>query len=208
MWPSSMRPAPSIIDNGVGGIDKFGNNDVAGHCYALIASLTGNYGKRGTGCGIYGYHVTPLRGGAWRMAAARGHGAGAEPPGLLRRGEGRRYPRRDVLRRYPPQKAANWNKTLEWLDSLDFVCLADIYHSSVTDFVDLVLPCAASSGNAPIPWAASSVPMPHLGQFEGARSAVRKQSRTSTSKGIAEAMGLGDLFRPMARVRPGASDHR
>ena len=44
----------SIIDNGVGGIDKFGNNDVAGHCYALIASLTGNYGKRGTGCGIYG----------------------------------------------------------------------------------------------------------------------------------------------------------
>ena len=45
---------PSIIDNGVGGIDKFGNNDVAGHCYALIASLTGNYGKRGTGCGIYG----------------------------------------------------------------------------------------------------------------------------------------------------------
>ena len=26
----------------------------------------------------------------------------------------------------PTQKAANWNKTLEWLDSLDFVCLADI----------------------------------------------------------------------------------
>jgi len=40
----------------------------------------------------------------------------------------------------PTQKAANWNKTLEWIDSLDFVCLADIYHSSVTDFVDLVLP--------------------------------------------------------------------
>ena len=47
----------SIICNGVGGIDKFSNNDIAGHCYALIASLTGNYGKRGTGCGIYHYHT-------------------------------------------------------------------------------------------------------------------------------------------------------
>ncbi|MFQ9741662.1 MAG: hypothetical protein ACLRX5_03730 [Slackia sp.] len=29
--------------------------------YALIASLTGNYGKRGTGCGIYHYHTSCLR---------------------------------------------------------------------------------------------------------------------------------------------------
>ena len=36
---------------------------------------------------------------------------------------------------------------------LDFVCVADIYHSSVVDYVDLVLPCAASS-SAPTAWAA------------------------------------------------------
>lgn len=90
---------PSIICNSVGGIDKFYNNDVAGHCYALIASLTGNYGKRGTGLRHLRLPCDPLRGGAGRLGAARGHGAG-EHSGLLRCGEGQRRSRRDVLRRY------------------------------------------------------------------------------------------------------------
>ena len=54
---------PSIIANGVGGIDKYNNNDVAGHAYAVLASLTGNYGKRGTGCGFFHFNPTPYNAG-------------------------------------------------------------------------------------------------------------------------------------------------
>ena len=50
--------------------------------------------------------------------------------------------RNEVLRPDEAQSAAGFLELLqgEAGDSLDFVCLADIYHSSVTDFVDLVLP--------------------------------------------------------------------
>lgn len=94
----------------------------------------------------------------------------------------------------PTQKAANWNKTLEWLDSLDFVCLADIYHSSVTDFVDLVLPvcskfeCADSVGG--IKCANAHI----LANLKVLDPLFESKSDFYIEKGIAEAMGLGDLF--------------
>ena len=124
----------------MGGIDKFFNNDIAGHCYALIASLTGNYGKRGTGCGIYHYHtvLSEAKLGAWKLPENR-------KPTPSKKGFYDIVNTDDVhaamfFGDIPTQKAANWAKTQRWLDSLDFVCLADIYHSSVVDYVDLVLP--------------------------------------------------------------------
>lgn len=185
---------PSIIDNGVGGIDKFGNNDVAGHCYALIASLTGNYGKRGTGCGIYGYHVTPYEAalGAWPLP--EGMAPAPSPQGFYDVVKGDAIHGAMFFGDIPTQKAANWNKTLEWLDSLDFVCLADIYHSSVTDFVDLVLPvcskfeCADSVGG--IKCANAHI----LANLKVLDPLFESKSDFYIEKGIAEAMGLGDLF--------------
>ena len=186
---------PSIICNGVGGIDKFGNSDVAGHCYALIASLTGNYGKRGTGCGIYGYHVTnySVTLGSWplpeNLAPAK------SPLGFY-----------DVVQKddtvhaamffgdIPTQKAANWSKTAEWLKSLDFVALADIYHSSVVDYVDLVLPvcskfeCADSVGGVKC---ANGYILENQKILD---PLFESKSDFYIEKGIAEAMGLGDLY--------------
>ena len=100
---------PSIIDNGVGGIDKFGNNDVAGHCYALIASLTGNYGKRGTGCGIYGYHVTPYEAalGAWPLP--EGMAPAPSPQGFYDVVKGDAIHGAMFFGDIPTQKAANWD---------------------------------------------------------------------------------------------------
>ena len=89
---------------------------------------------------------------------------------------------------------ANWNKTLEWLDSLDFVCLADINHSSVTDFVDLVLPvcskfeCADSVGG--IKCANAHI----LANLKVLDPLFESKSDFYIEKGIAEAMGLGALF--------------
>lgn len=132
---------PSIIANGVGGIDKYYNNDVAGHCYAVLASLTGNYGKRGTGLGFYQFNPTPYNAGLGGWNLPEGYGPSPSPVEFY----DLMYKENNVhaamfFGDIPTQKAANWNKTLEWIDSLDFICLADIYHSSVADFVDIILP--------------------------------------------------------------------
>lgn len=186
---------PSIICNGVGGIDKYGNNDVAGHAYALVASLTGNYGKRGTGCGIYCYHVTPYNAtlGTWPLP----EGAKTTPStmGFY-----------DIVQKpnnvhaafffgdIPTQKAANWNKTRAWLESLDFVALADIYHSSVADYVDLVLPvcskfeCADEVGG--IKCANAHI----LENQKVIDPLFESKSDFYIEKGIAEAMGLGQYY--------------
>lgn len=132
---------PSIIANGVGGIDKYWNNDVAGHCYAVLASLTNNYGRRGTGLGFYQFNPTPYNAalGGWKLP--EGYAPAPSPVAFY-----------DLMSKennvhaamffgdVPTQKAGNWNETLEWINTLDFICLADIYHSSVADFCDIILP--------------------------------------------------------------------
>lgn len=184
---------PSIICNGVGGIDKFGNSDIAGHCYALIASLTGNYGKRGTGLGIYCYHTSPYEAALGGWALPEEYHVTA-PMGFY-----------DVVKTdavhaamffgdIPTQKASNWNQTLAWLDSLDFVALADIYASSVVDYVDLVLPVCSKfecpenvggvkNGNGYI-----------LQNQKVLEPLFDSKSDFYIERGIAEAMGLGDLM--------------
>ncbi|OUO90991.1 hypothetical protein B5F41_10960 [Gordonibacter sp. An232A] len=186
---------PSVICNGVGGIDKFGNNDVAGHCYALIASLTNNYGRRGTGCGIYGYHVTPheVQMGSWPLP--EGCAPAESPLGFY-----------DVVQKdstvrtalffgdIPTQKAANWAKTEEWLKSLDFVAVADIYRSSVMDYVDVVLPvcskfeCADAVGGVKC---ANGYIMENQKVVD---PLFDSKSDFYIERGIAEAMGFGDLY--------------
>lgn len=184
---------PSIICNSVGGIDKFYNNDVAGHCYALIASLTGNYGKRGTGCGIYGYHVTPYEAalGAWVLPEGM---APVSTQGFFDVVKDNAVHGAMFFGDIPTQKAANWNKTLEWIDSLDFVALADIYHSSVADFVDLVLPVCSKFECADEVGGVKCANAHILANLKVLDPLFESKSDFYIEKGIAEAMGLGDLF--------------
>ena len=184
---------PSIICNSVGGIDKFYNNDVAGHCYALIASLTGNYGKRGTGCGIYGYHVTPYEAalGAWVLPEGM---ALVSTQGFFDVVKDNAVHGAMFFGDIPTQKAANWNKTLEWIDSLDFVALADIYHSSVADFVDLVLPVCSKFECADEVGGVKCANAHILANLKVLDPLFESKSDFYIEKGIAEAMGLGDLF--------------
>ena len=186
---------PSIICNGVGGIDKYGNNDVAGHAYALVASLTGNYGKRGTGCGIYHYHVTPYNAtlGAWPLPE------GAAPtPSTMGFYDIVQKPNNVHAAMFfgdiPTQKAANWNKTRAWLESLDFVALADVYHSSVVDYVDLVLPVCSKFECQD---AVGGVKCANAHILENQKildPLFESKSDFYIEKGIAEAMGLGSYY--------------
>ncbi|MEG0419222.1 molybdopterin-dependent oxidoreductase, partial [Gordonibacter sp.] len=45
---------PAIVDFGLGGPDKYTNADVLGHSMAILAAITGNYGRKGSGFGFYG----------------------------------------------------------------------------------------------------------------------------------------------------------
>lgn len=192
---SQYAEGPSIVCNGVGGIDKFGNNDVAGHCYALIAAITGNYGKRGTGLGIYHYHVTNWEAklGAWKFPDSI---QAAKP----KMGFYDVVQKSDAIHAafffgdIPTQKAANWAKTEKWLDSLDFVAVADVYHSSVLDQVDLVLPSCSKFES-----------IDEIGGIKNANGYILTNQKVLDplfeakpdfyiEKGIADAMGLGDYM--------------
>lgn len=186
---------PSIIANGVGGIDKYNNNDVAGHAYAVLASLTGNYGKRGTGCGFFHFNPTPYNAGLADWPLPEDMHPSPSPLNLYD------LPKKDktvhaamFFGDLPTQKAANWNKTLEWIDSLDFICLADIYHSSVADYVDMILPACSKFESVD--------EIGGMRCFNGYVMSNQKvldplfEAKTDfyIEKGIAEAMGLGQYF--------------
>ena len=185
---------PSIICNGTGGIDKFGNNDVAGHSYALIASLTGNYGKRGTGCGIYGYHVTPYEAGLGGWALPEDMQPAPSPQGFYDMVKGSDVHGAMFFGDIPTQKAANWNKTLEWIETLDFIAVADIYYSSVVDFVDLVLPVSSKFECADEIGGVKCANAHILTNQKVLDPLFESKSDFYIEKGIAEAMGYGDLF--------------
>lgn len=137
----SYAAGPSIIANGVGGIDKYHNNDVAGHCYVVLASLTNNFGRRGTGMGFYQFNPTPYNAGLGGWEFPEGYGPSPTPvPFYNLMHEENNVHAAMFFGDIPTQKAASWNTTLEWIKGLDFICLADIYHSSVADFCDIILP--------------------------------------------------------------------
>ena len=134
---------PAIIDFGLGGPDKFSNADVLGHSMAIATALTGNYGKPGTGLGFHGgvepYPAAEM--GAWTLPAQFHVGdtgvAMYEFPDM-----GDKCPIHCAITFGDAftLEAANAGKFLNWVKTLDFFAIADIYHSSVVDYADIVLP--------------------------------------------------------------------
>lgn len=134
---------PASLGWGVGGIDKYANADVFGHAGAILTALTGQYGKPGASTGFFGD-------GGLRFESAATLAEWELPESVA--------PAEDEMSaydlRYQPnnvhgavfagdtmqQHFANMNATLAWLDALEFVAVLDIYHTTVTDYADLVLP--------------------------------------------------------------------
>ena len=133
---------PAIIDFGLGGPDKYTNADVLGHSTSILTALTGNYGRKGSGLGFYG-------------------GIGADDPAATLNAW-------ELPKSYAPSKsqialydmpykqnnvhaaltfgdvftleAGSANDMLDWVKTLDFFAICDIYHSSAVDYADIVLP--------------------------------------------------------------------
>ena len=130
---------PACIAVGYGGNDKYGNADIAGHAAGMLAAITGNIGRQGGGIGYagFGYGSAPL--GAWPLDADMKPSTLTVPafelpyvdsPIKCFIGVG------DQIQ----QRFADLNKLDEWVQGLDFIVYADVYHSTGAQYADLVLP--------------------------------------------------------------------
>lgn len=133
---------PAIIDFGLGGPDKYTNADVLGHSSCILTALTGNYGRKGSGLGFYG-------------GVGADDPSGALVPWVLPE---QYQPCASEVALYDAPyvknnihaaltfgdaftlEAGSANDMLEWVKSLDFFAIVDIYHSSAVDYADIVLP--------------------------------------------------------------------
>ena len=136
---------PAVINYGLGGPDKYGNADVLGHSEVLLAALTGQCGKPGTGVGT------------WVMAAALNSVGlnGWSVPGELLKYNYADLAMYDLARKSNDIKAAlvfgdtfavaaaSLNDTINWIKQMEFVAIVDIYHSTIVDYCDLVLPACS-----------------------------------------------------------------
>ncbi len=136
---------PSVINWGMGGPDKFTNGDILGHTLAIMAGLTGNYGKRGAGIGSY-----PGGGGGYANVSSAGFAAWPAAEGFAPAKHPVPFFDMPVKENnvhavmffgdVPFLQRGNANETAEWLKSLDFVAVAEIYNSTVVSYADIVLP--------------------------------------------------------------------
>lgn len=133
---------PAIIDYGLGGPDKYTNADVLGHSMSILTALTGNYGRKGSGFGFYGGV------GADDPAATLNYWTLPEEHAYNDSGMAMYdmvYNKNNIHVALTfgdafTLEAASANDTLEWVKSLDFFAIIDIYHSSAVDYADIVLP--------------------------------------------------------------------
>lgn len=130
---------PACLAVGYGGNDKYDNADIAGHAAGILAALTGNIGRAGGGVGYagFGYGSAPL--GAWPLAADMKPTTLSVPAFEL--------PYADAgikcfigVGDQIQQRFADLNKLDEWVQGLDFIVYADVYHSTGAQYADLVLP--------------------------------------------------------------------
>ena len=133
---------PAIIDYGLGGPDKYTNADVLGHSMSILTALTGNYGRKGSGFGFYGGVGTDDPAATlnyWTLPEEYAYNdSGMAMYDMV-------YNKNNIHVALTfgdafTLEAASANDTLEWVKSLDFFAIIDIYHSSAVDYADIVLP--------------------------------------------------------------------
>lgn len=141
---------PSILAFGFGGPDKYANADLLGHANAIFAAITGNTGKKGSGVGWYG--------GGGGIPSAQGMTAWKMPDEF-------KTVKNKVAMYDMPYKENNIhcaltfgdcftlesgsaNNMLDWVKTLDFFAICDIYHSSAVAYADIVLPALSKFESA------------------------------------------------------------
>lgn len=141
---------PAVISYGFGGPDKYANADLLGHASSILIGITGNSGKPGTGIGFYGIGGEKPAAEAikyWEMPEE--FVPGASPVAMYD------MPYEDnnihcalTFGDAFTLESASANNMLDWVKSLDFFAICDIYHSSAVDYADIVLPACSKFESA------------------------------------------------------------
>lgn len=136
---------PSSLALGWGGNDKMTNADIAGHAAAVLAAITGNVGKPGTGVGVYvgqSYNSYAPSLGAWEIpedwAAADSEVSIYDMPFKENNCRAAIFCG-DIV----AQHMANMNETCEWAKTLDFIVTMDPYFTEGAKWSDYILPCTS-----------------------------------------------------------------
>ena len=110
---------------------------------AILVALTGNQGRPGSGVGFYGMGggLNTVALGSWKIPEDVVAKSNVSPLAMY-----------DLTQKPSDIRAAfvfgdtltvatsNANMTYEWVKGLDFLCICDVYHSTIVDYCDVVLP--------------------------------------------------------------------
>lgn len=182
---------PATLQLGLGGPDKYSNADVVGHAAGVLAALTGNIGVPGGGVGV----------AEDAMFAQTFLGSWAFPEQFVPVTSEIQY--YDMFREENNVHAivsfggpfdtrlANFNALEQWIKSLDFIVVADIYNTPSVAYADIVLPVCS-----PFESAASINGVLTLGDRVMLREKAIEPLFASKTDfdiecGIAESLGLG-----------------
>lgn len=136
---------PSILSFGFGGGEKFVNSDVSGHSAVVLASLVGSFGTEvpGRGAGAYVNAYQKIFGAAslpsWPLPSDLKTTKTPKECADFRDEHGGIH-WMHVTGAGLTQHAANQERTNEWIRSLDFLVVQEVYHTTDVDWADLVLP--------------------------------------------------------------------
>lgn len=131
---------PAVLTTAYGGGDKYDNADVLGHAGLILATITGNIGVQGGGFGgnANDWHWQPFYVPGWPLPEE--FQVSYLPVSL------NDLPASDVgihaLVTFGDILYTSGTSVVrkEWLDSLDFICIAEVYHVPGVNYADLVLP--------------------------------------------------------------------
>ena len=133
---------PACLSLGYGGNDKMTNADIVGHAAAVLVALTGNIGKRGAHVGIFtsgDYTGKTVSLGSWTLPDWAKEAKNEAP--IYRTREQATSVRAlvsagDLL----VQSLGNMNKSIDWVNKLDFVVFIEPYFTEGCKWADYVLP--------------------------------------------------------------------
>ncbi|BAE82316.1 molybdopterin-dependent oxidoreductase [Desulfitobacterium hafniense] len=138
---------PASIQWGLGGPDKWYHSDTTGRLATILAGLTGNIGRVGGGVGQGTQHVT-----CWSWVTAMG--SWDLPPEFAPAPA--EVPFSDIPTASTSIKAfffqgnmlhqmiPDYNTSLKWADSLEFIAVVDNQHCDSVNYADIVLPACSS----------------------------------------------------------------
>lgn len=181
------------IVTGWGGVDKMSNSDISGHAIAVLVALTGQIGRPGAfvGCPAEASGTYSASFASWKYPSGLKPAKAEGPVYDLHKGKTK-------VRAYVAsgdtllQKLPDMSQTLEWVKSMDFVCVMDMYHTTSCDYADLVLPVCTKFE--------SEEEIARLKQYNGhvmlgckvLDPLFESRSDFRIQKDIAEVLGLGD----------------